>query len=93
MDITPAILVSMHQHPRSAPRAASAANSPQTNPTRTNNPRDPMVDRSPSNIPYNERFGGEGYAESAGDERLTGRSRDDAKLNQVIQVYCSCILD
>ena len=42
---------------------------------------------------YNERVGGEGYGESAGDERLTGRGRDDAKLNQVIQVcisYNSC---
>ncbi|KAL9066449.1 MAG: hypothetical protein Q9157_007140 [Trypethelium eluteriae] len=38
---------------------------------------------------YNERVGGEGYAEPVADERLPGQTRDDAKLNQVIQQFYS----
>lgn len=33
----------MHQHPRPAPRSASAASNLQTNPTRTNNQRDELT--------------------------------------------------
>lgn len=56
----------MHQHPRVPPRVSSPAASPQTNPTRTNNPREggapvtvpwraggnvPNVDNPPSPVP------------------------------------------
>ncbi|KAI9691022.1 MAG: autophagy protein 13 [Bathelium mastoideum] len=38
---------------------------------------------------YDERVSGEGYSESTGDERAAGQSRDDTKLNQVIQQFYS----
>lgn len=66
----------MHQHPRPPPSSASPANSEQTNPTRTNNPRD----RTPST------------QASGSSEDFTGaREPDQAasmqRLNQVIQNF------
>ena len=67
---------------RSSPRAASAANSLQTNPTRTNNPRygSPYSDTDP----YSDR----GPDEDEGD-MASADQRHVRKVNQVIQVHCA----
>ena len=64
---------------RSSPRAASAANSLQTNPTRTNNPRygSPYSDTDP----YSDRGPDEDEGDMAPADQRHGR-----KVNQVIQV-------
>jgi autophagy-related protein 13 len=61
---------------RPSPRTASAANSLQTNPTRTNNQRyDPDAD------PYSDRGPDEGEGDMASTDQ-----RNSQKVNQVIQV-------
>lgn len=65
---------------RSSPRAASAANTLHTNPTRTNNPRygSPYSDTDP----YNDRGPDEDEGDMASADQRHGR-----KVNQVIQVH------
>ncbi|KAK8210631.1 autophagy-related protein 13 [Phyllosticta capitalensis] len=84
----------MHQHPRPSPRGASAANSPRTNPTRTNNPRDAahyrsesastvtsyQTARSDAGSDYIER--GDDVSEAGYEEEATMR-----KLGQVIMQF------
>ncbi|KAI1371067.1 autophagy-related protein 13-domain-containing protein [Hypoxylon crocopeplum] len=76
----------MHQTPRAPPRTASPALSPQTNPTRTNNQRDPT---SPGYRPVSRPGVGtqEGMATGAsGGNRGDGPTRDSIKkLDQIIQ--------
>ena len=66
----------MHQHPRPAPSSASPANSEQTNPYRSNNPRDP----TPST-----------QASGSSEDFVTDRQPDTAasmqRLNQVVQNF------
>ena len=66
-------------YPRPSPRTASAANSLQTNPTRTNNQRygSPYSDTDP----YSDR----GPDDEEGD-MATADQRNGQKVNQVIQV-------
>ncbi|MCJ1360022.1 MAG: autophagy protein 13 [Icmadophila ericetorum] len=82
----------MHQHPRVPPVTASPANSPRTNPMRTNNPRD--QDRGSSRSDSGRGTPSEqdiGVAE--GDTLLraqenSGQAKENlAKLSQVIQNY------
>ena len=82
----------MHQHPRPSPTAASPANSPRTNPTRTNNPREelPAGSRASSGrgTPSEQGIGvGEGADTILRDPESASQGRDSvAKLNQIIQV-------
>jgi len=81
----------MHQHPRPAPRAASAASNPATNPERTNNLRERPVNRTRSSqdlSSYTERAGGEAGGEQPRAESSAAGSldRETTKLNQIIQV-------
>lgn len=82
----------MHQHSRPPPLTASPANSPRTNPTRTNNPRDyestrprPTTDRS---TPNEQGIGmGEGSDTLMRGQEAMGQGRDPiTKMSQIIQV-------
>lgn len=80
----------MYPHPRPSPRSASAANNLQTNPTRTNNQRDPTSERSSpySDVgPYNDR-GVEDDGEMVGrtEQASEADQKHIQKVNQVIQV-------
>jgi autophagy-related protein 13 len=86
----------MHPHPRPSPRTASAANNLQTNPTRTNNQRDPNSERS---SPYSEAsYGDRGVDDGEGEmvtrtEQLSEtEQKNSQKVNQVIQVRTSALL-
>ncbi|KZF21038.1 hypothetical protein L228DRAFT_269447 [Xylona heveae TC161] len=74
----------MHQYTRTPPRTASPANSPWTNPTRTNNSRDPVQMNPPVD---------KGAGDGDGDDGLqaqqpSSQSRDvKSKLNQIIQNF------
>lgn len=86
----------MHQHPRPSPRTASAANSLQTNPTRTNNQRDTTTERTstyPDTSPYGDRGAEEGDGEiiDRTEQMSEVDQRDYQRTNQIIQVrfyYC-----
>ncbi|PGH02529.1 hypothetical protein AJ80_08840 [Polytolypa hystricis UAMH7299] len=84
----------MHQLPRPSPVTASPANSPQTNPARTNNPRD--RDRDPEMaLPqtevgeYHTRGLGIEQETELNEQEQTSSSGKDAvtKLNQIVQNY------
>ncbi|TGO07958.1 hypothetical protein BTUL_0234g00050 [Botrytis tulipae] len=79
----------MHQHPRPSPRSASPASSPQTNPTRTNNPREDgrsAHSRTLSDMPHYQEAddaGGDG-----GSMVATGPSREAVKrMDQIISNF------
>ncbi|KAI1097951.1 autophagy-related protein 13-domain-containing protein [Jackrogersella minutella] len=77
----------MHQTPRAPPRTASPALSQQTNPTRTNNQRDPgsPISRSPSR-PGSGAHDGTATGISGGNRGGGGPTRDSVKkLDQIIQ--------
>ncbi|KAL7622568.1 autophagy protein 13 [Parahypoxylon ruwenzoriense] len=77
----------MHQTPRAPPRTASPALSPQTNPTRTNNQRDPvnLAVRPPSR-PSTGVQDGTMTGAGGGTRGDSGPSRDSVKkLDQIIQ--------
>jgi hypothetical protein len=69
----------MHQHPRPPPVTASPANSEQTNPTRTNNPRD--RDSSTQGLGSGEDFSSPGK-----NVAPPNPATEISRLNQVIQV-------
>src|SRR5207247_1850632 len=75
----------MHQHLRHAPATASPANSPQTNPSRTNNPRE-----GSQMVPENTDpggHGGRGGPEGDMAEQLQRPTRTTSgKLDQIVQV-------
>jgi autophagy-related protein 13 len=81
----------MHQYPRPSPRTASAANNLQTNPTRTNNQREPTSERS---SPYSDTASYSDRGPDDGDGEMVTRveqmseteQRNYQKVNQVIQV-------
>ncbi|KAF1997391.1 hypothetical protein P154DRAFT_283595 [Amniculicola lignicola CBS 123094] len=80
-----------HAHPRPSPRTASAANNLQTNPTRTNNQRDPHSERS---SPYSESASYSDRGADDGDGEMVTRSeqvveaeKNHQKVNQVIQNF------
>ena len=80
----------MHQHPRTPPVTASPARSPQTNPMRSNNPRDHSRDSSASTP---EKLVPTRPAVVASDNRSAAMKTQEpvdkdnlAKLNQVVQV-------
>ena len=82
----------MHQHPRPSPATASPANSPRTNPMRTNNPREELAPGSRASsgrgTPSEQGIGlGEGADTILRDPESATQGKDSvAKLNQVIQV-------
>lgn len=80
----------MYPHPRPSPRTAAAANSLQTNPTRTNNQRDPTSERSSpySDVgPYSDRGADDDADMVARTEHASEAHQKQAhKVNQVIQV-------
>lgn len=67
---------------RPSPRLASAANSLQTNPTRTNNQRD---DRSTYSYSDSDPYSDRGVEEGEGEMAATDQ-KNHVKVNQVIQV-------
>ncbi|KAF3761554.1 hypothetical protein M406DRAFT_281602 [Cryphonectria parasitica EP155] len=74
----------MHQHPRHPPKVSSPASSPQTNPMRSNNPRDAVGEqtRTPLGSPRPEDSSSPGSGELAS----SGPSRESVKkLDQIIQ--------
>lgn len=82
----------MYQHPRHSPRSASAANNLQTNPTRTNNQRDPTSERSSpySDFATSSDRGTDDSGEMVGraDQVSEVDQKHNQKVNQVIQVSC-----
>jgi len=80
----------MFPHQRPSPRTAAAANNLQTNPTRTNNQRDPTSERSSpysDTGPYSDR-GVEDDGEMVGrvEHVSEANQKHIQKVNQVIQV-------
>lgn len=69
----------MHQHPRPPPVTASPANSEQTNPTRTNNPRDRDSQTQGSGL-------SEDFASPRQNVSAANSTTEVSRLNQVIQV-------
>ena len=78
----------MHQHPRPPPTSASPALSEQTNPTRTNNPRDRDVQALRNNSPLTQ---GSGSSEDFGNGRQDQPADNPAaqlqRMSQVIQNF------
>ncbi|KAF2733418.1 hypothetical protein EJ04DRAFT_271638 [Polyplosphaeria fusca] len=82
----------MHPHPRHSPRTASAANNLQTNPTRTNNQRDPTSERSSpysDTLSYGDRATDDGESDmmSRGEPMSETEVRHNQKVNQVVQNF------
>ncbi|KAF2755742.1 hypothetical protein EJ05DRAFT_113861 [Pseudovirgaria hyperparasitica] len=79
----------MHQQPRHPPRSASAATNPQTNPTRTNNPRDTNHNMSPTeHSPYPNRDDDEDIrSDETGDRLSENEKKDLTRVRQVIQQF------
>lgn len=73
----------MYPHPRPSPRTASAANNPQTNPSRTNNQRDPYSGRS---SPYSDTLSYGDRASDEGDAEMVSRSERPPDTDQT-QAY------
>ncbi|RVX70364.1 hypothetical protein B0A52_05863 [Exophiala mesophila] len=78
----------MHQHPRPPPVTASPAASEQTNPTRTNNPRDqdPQIRRATSPITQGSGSSEE-FANARQDQPLENPNTQMQRLNQVVQNF------
>lgn len=80
----------MHQHPRTPPVTASPARSPQTNPMRTNNPRDQSRGSSPGSV-AEKTSSVEAAAAASEGGKATMKTQEPvdkdnlAKLNQVVQ--------
>lgn len=83
-------LLVMHQHPRPAPRSASAASNPQTNPSRTNNPRDEQSTRTPSHLSNSSESGsGKSHLSDSGrpEDSTTAQNPERQRLNLIIQRF------
>lgn len=79
----------MHQHPRGPPVLASPANSPRTNPSRTNNLRETESGSSSERGTLSEPgiASGEGSDTVMRAHESSGQGRDAiAKLSQIVQV-------
>ncbi|EHY60092.1 autophagy protein 13 [Exophiala dermatitidis] len=78
----------MHQHPRPPPVTASPANSEQTNPTRTNNPRDRDLQALRTTSPLTQGSGSsEDFANARQDSPADNPGVQMQRLNQVIQNF------
>ena len=78
----------MHQHPRPPPITASPANSEQTNPTRTNNPRDRDVQALRNKSPLTQGSGSsEEFTSARQDQPADNPVAQMQRLNQVIQNF------
>ncbi|KAK5287370.1 autophagy protein 13 [Exophiala xenobiotica] len=78
----------MHQHPRPPPASASPANSEQTNPTRTNNPRDRDSQAYRTNSPLTHGSGSsEDFAAARQDQPADNTAGQMQRLNQVVQNF------
>ncbi|OAL38595.1 hypothetical protein AYO20_02245 [Fonsecaea nubica] len=78
----------MHQHPRPPPLTASPAASEQTNPSRTNNPRDRDVQALRTNSPLTQGSGSsEDFASARQDQPADNPGVQMQRLNQVIQNF------
>ncbi|KIW99145.1 uncharacterized protein Z519_00808 [Cladophialophora bantiana CBS 173.52] len=78
----------MHQHPRPPPITASPATSEQTNPSRTNNPRDRDVHALRTNSPLTQGSGSlEDFASARQDQPADNPGVQMQRLNQVIQNF------
>ena len=79
----------MHQHPRPPPFTASPANSEQTNPTRTNNPRDRDVQALRGTAsPLTQGSGSsEDFGNGRQDQPADNPAAQMQRLNQVIQNF------
>ncbi|OAP62007.1 hypothetical protein AYL99_04210 [Fonsecaea erecta] len=78
----------MHQHPRPPPPTASPATSEQTNPSRTNNPRDRDVHALRTNSPLTQGSNSsEDFASARQDQPADNPGVQMQRLNQVIQNF------
>ncbi|KIW14711.1 hypothetical protein PV08_07495 [Exophiala spinifera] len=78
----------MHQHPRPPPASASPATSEQTNPTRTNNPRDRDVQALRTNSPLTQGSGSsEDFAAARQEQPADNTVGQMQRLNQVVQNF------
>lgn len=78
----------MHQHPRPPPTTASPATSEQTNPTRTNNPRDRDLQALRTNSPLTQGSGSsEDFTSARQDQPADNPVVQMQRLNQVIQNF------
>ena len=78
----------MHQYPRPPPETASPANSEQTNPTRTNNPRDRDVQNLRNDSPHTQNSGSsEDFAAARQEQPADNPGAQIQRLNQVIQNF------
>lgn len=75
----------MHQHPRAPPASASPALSEQTNPTRTNNPRDRDINALRTNSPLTQESGSSEDFQPR--DQQTDPTAQMQRLNQVIQNF------
>ncbi|KAK7738540.1 autophagy protein 13 [Cytospora paraplurivora] len=74
----------MHQHPRHPPRVSSPASSPQTNPTRSNNPREGSG--AQVRVPPDSPRRGAPSSAGSGELESRGPSRESIrKLDQILQ--------
>ncbi|PSK41856.1 Autophagy-related protein 13 [Elsinoe australis] len=82
----------MHQHPRPAPRSASSASTPQTNPQRTNNQRDDSTQRASSRQSLSSESGsGRSQESETGrtEDTTTAPNPDRQRLNLIVQHFFS----
>ncbi|KAJ9628353.1 autophagy protein 13 [Knufia peltigerae] len=78
----------MHQHPRPPPASASPAASEQTNPTRTNNPRDRDVQALRTDSPLTQGSGSsEDFAAARQEQPADNTAGQMQRLNQVVQNF------
>ena len=78
----------MHQHPRPPPFTASPANSEETNPTRTNNPRDRDVQALRTTSPLTQGSGSsEDFGNGRQDQPADNPAAQMQRMNQVIQNF------
>ncbi|KIX98374.1 uncharacterized protein Z520_05675 [Fonsecaea multimorphosa CBS 102226] len=78
----------MHQYPRPPPLTASPATSEQTNPSRTNNPRDRDVQALRTTSPLTQGSGSsEDFASTRQDQPADNPGVQMQRLNQVIQNF------
>ncbi|KAK1010709.1 autophagy protein 13 [Friedmanniomyces endolithicus] len=78
----------MQQHTRPAPRSASAASNPSTNPERTNNQRESLPQRTRSSVDLAAYTGAGGEPSRAAEGSGAGpQDKESTRLNQIIQHF------
>ena len=76
----------MHQHPRPAPRSATAAANLQTNPARTNNQREETASRASSRQSLSSSGKSNSSDSARPEDTASAQSPERQRLNLIIQV-------